>query len=178
MRGWQRSDEAYVASVCKRGEPITPTTASWSRDHIDQSGSEFGAVPRATANMAALGAGEHSAEKKRFLRLSSILPFLLPIIIVDLVVVVIRLLSIFGDSSNGEREEGSSGMYVDAFTWGLHDDCESNEWILLNREFYLLILRRLIFRKCFRKIILYDRYVSFVSKIILTSLVKIHLYLF
>lgn len=38
---------------------------------------------------------------------------------------------------------------------------------LLNREFYLLILRRLIFRKCFRKIILQDRYVSFLLKIIL-----------
>lgn len=38
---------------------------------------------------------------------------------------------------------------------------------LLNREFYLLILRRLIFRKCFRKIILQHRYVSFLLKIIL-----------
>lgn len=38
---------------------------------------------------------------------------------------------------------------------------------LLNREFYLLILRRLIFRKCFRKIVLQDRYVSFLLKIIL-----------
>lgn len=118
MRGWQRSDEAYTASVCMSGEPITPTTASWSRDHIDQSGSEFGAVPRATANMAALGAGEHSAEKKRFLRLSSILPFLLPIVIVDLVVVVIRLLSIFGDSSNGKKDrvECTSTLSLGDFT--------------------------------------------------------------
>lgn len=62
-----RSDVTCAAYVCKRGEPITPTTAPRSRDHIDQSGSEFGAVPRATANMAALGAGEHSAGEETLL---------------------------------------------------------------------------------------------------------------
>ena len=55
---------------------------------------------------------KHSAKKKRFVRLSSILSFLLAVVVdlVAVLAVVTRVLSIFGDSSIGERrsEKGSS----------------------------------------------------------------------
>lgn len=121
VRGRQCSDVTYTASVCERGEPITPTIAARSRDHIDQSGSEFGAVPRATANMAALGAGEHSAGEETLLTSLVDTPVLL--VIVDLVVVVIRLLSIFGDSSSGKKDRVECTRTLSLGD----DDCESNE---------------------------------------------------